>query len=249
MNASITVALIGGEEFSDGFEDVHAELLAGRRRIAFLPTCAAHDGPDVVLHWCDLARRRLGALGADVDTLWVVDRASAEDGEHARAVAQADLVYLGGGFPHVGLKILSDTPVLAALREAAARGACLAGASAGAMILCERTFEITPELDATYEEVLARGAPPDWDPPLPPPLDGLGIVPHALCMPHFNLPFPERWLHRGFVPPGYSFIGVEEQTALIRQGDTWMVRGRGHVALGIPPGPLVRYDAGAELAL
>ena len=249
MEMPATLALIGGEEFSGGFEDVHAVLLGGRRRVAFLPTCAAHDGPDVVVYWCDLARRHLAALGATVATPWVVDRASADDADHARTVAEADLVYMGGGFPHVGMEILAGTRVLAALYEAAARGACLAGASAGAMMLCARSFVITPEIGAAYEEVLARGVPQDWDPPLPPPLECLGMVPRALCMPHFNMPFPQKWLDHGLLPAGYAFIGVEEQTALIRCGDAWTVRGRGQVACGVPPAPLERYAAGSRVGL
>jgi hypothetical protein len=41
------LALIGGEEFAAGFEDVHASLLKdtgnAQPRVVYLPTCAADD--------------------------------------------------------------------------------------------------------------------------------------------------------------------------------------------------------------
>src|SRR5579864_3981716 len=52
---TVKLALIGGEEFAPGFEDVHSALLsplrAGQSRGVFLPTCAAHDGLEVVKYW------------------------------------------------------------------------------------------------------------------------------------------------------------------------------------------------------
>ena len=68
---AFNLALIGGEEFSDAFEAIHAGLTAERRRklrVAFLPTPAANDGIETVEHWCFLAREKLSVLGAIVDS-------------------------------------------------------------------------------------------------------------------------------------------------------------------------------------
>jgi hypothetical protein len=83
------LALIGGEEFADAFQDVHASLVAdlgGKPRVAFLPTPAANDGIETVEHWCSLAREKLSALGAMVDTPRVVDRESANDPRYVQQV-------------------------------------------------------------------------------------------------------------------------------------------------------------------
>ena len=131
------LALIGGEEFSDDFEDMHAGLLTalgGKPRVVFLPTPAANDGIETVEHWCSLAREKLSALGANVNTPRVIDRESANDPLHAQQVAEADWVYLGGGYAHVALPILQGTKVMEALLSAKERGALISGASAGAMI-------------------------------------------------------------------------------------------------------------------
>ncbi len=94
------LALIGGEEFATGFEEVHASLLKdtgrARPRLVFLPTCAADDGNEAIEYWCNMAREQFTALGAIVETPLVIDRASADDPKCAQLIAEADLIYFGG---------------------------------------------------------------------------------------------------------------------------------------------------------
>jgi len=254
------LALIGGEEFSDGFEDVHAELLArmdGRPgRVVFLPTCASDDGEETVDYWCDLARRRLSDLGAQVDTPRVVDRDSANNPEFARLVAEAGWIYLGGGYPHVAMRILPRTLVLEAIFTALKRGVLLTGASAGAMLMCARSFVVTPELSKEAGRVWENGAPPDWDPPMPPLFDCLGIIPRSFCAPHFNRLFATKWLEHGLLLPGHSLIGIDEQTALIstdgnagKASSAWQVAGRGMVTVYHGDQLAGRYPSGNTISL
>jgi cyanophycinase-like exopeptidase len=241
------IALIGGEEFADGFEEVHVGLYEMARkqrdsharqnghpvRVVFLPTCASDDGPETVTYWCDEAQRRLGALSAQVMPVLIVDRASANDPENARLIAEADWIYIGGGYPHVGMRILSGTRALQALKAAHQRGVLITGASAGAMVMGARSWVITPEFDATITELLSTGmGVSEWDMPLPPPLECLGMVPRSMCWPHANQLFSVRWLKNGLLPPGHFVIGIDEQTALVNAGtDGWEVLGRGKVTL------------------
>lgn len=254
------LALIGGEEFSDGFEDVHEELMRrmdGRpRSIVYLPTCAADDGAETIEYWCDLARQRLSNQGVQVDTPRVVDRESANDPENARMVAEAGWIYLGGGYPHVAMHILLGTRVLEALYTALKRGVLLSGASAGAMLLCARSFVVTPELSEAAGRIWESGAPPDWDPPMPPLFDCLGIIPRSFCAPHFNRLFATKWLEHGLLQPGHSLIGIDEQTALISHNSvdngvssSWQVAGRGRVTLYRGNQLLGRYPSGEIVSL
>jgi cyanophycinase len=229
-------ALIGGEEFSNGFEDVHASLLkdTGRAqpRLVFLPTCAADDGDEAIEYWCNTAREKFTALGAMVETPRVIDRASADDVHCAQLIEDADLIYFGGGYPHVAMRILPETRVLAALQAAIQRGALIAGSSGGAMLMGARSEVVTPELAEEIGRVWEHGAPPDWDPPLPELIACLGWVAHGFCAPHFNRVFTWKWLEHGILADGEVMIGIDEQTALVSQsGDQWEVRGRGGVTL------------------
>jgi len=259
---SYALALIGGEEFADGFEDVHARLAevayAHRHstnghplKIVYLPTCAAHDGIETVEYSCEQARQRLGANRAQVTALKVVDLASAEDAGNARQIAQADWIYLGGGYPHIGMGILSGTRCLDALYQARERGALISGASAGAMLLCDRSWVITPEFDESVTELVTEGGNPDeWDLPIPPFMDCLGLLPGTLLWPHLNQFFSMNWVERGIVPPGCTMIGVDEQTAVVRQHDgTWLVLGKGRVVIIGPDRKPLVYTHGAEFSL
>src|SRR5258708_5915306 len=113
------LALVGGEEFADGFEDVHADLLAanGGKKGVFLPSAATDDGLSTVQYWCNLACKRLSIDGMQVEAPAVVDAASANDARTAQLVADADWIYLGGGKPHVAMRVLGDSKVMAALLD------------------------------------------------------------------------------------------------------------------------------------
>jgi cyanophycinase-like exopeptidase len=255
---SLFLGLIGGEEFADGFEDVHAGLMADVRRTLevrrvlraiYLPTCAADDGDEAIDYWCANARERLSVLGASVETPRVVDAASANDAHYAELVANADWIYLGGGYPHVAMRILPYTRVLDALRAAMARGALVTGASGGAMLMCARSWVMTPELVEQVGRLWETGVPADLDLPLPSPLDCLGWVPRSICWPHFNRVFSMRWLERGLLPNGFTLIGIDEQTALVNTGSSWQVRGRGEVTIIRSDLKRVCYSAGDTVIL
>jgi cyanophycinase len=248
------LALIGGEEFAAGFEDVHASLLkeTGRAqpRLVFLPTCAADDGDEAIEYWCNTAREKFTALGALVETPRVIDQASADDPRHAQLIAEADLIYFGGGYPHVAMRILPDTRVMAALQDALQRGVLIAGSSGGAMLLGARSEVVTPELAAEIGRVWDSGAPPDWDPPLTEFIDCLGWVAHGFCAPHFDRVFTWKWLEHDILADSEVVIGLDEQTALVsRADDRWEVRGRGGVTLIRGDLKPVRYQAGEIVRL
>ncbi len=224
----LRLALIGGEEFADGFEDVHASLLAdlgpGQQQVVFLPTCAADDGDETIDYWCATARERLSAIGAVVETPRVVDRASANDPRNAQLVAEADWIYLGGGYPHVAMRILPQTRVPEALQIALDRGALISGASGGAMLMCARSFVVTPELAAQVGEAWESGSPADWD--------QRRVMPKGLCAETlFERPravYPISSLETGSpltAPPLSDLLEcVSEKQALVGSALLWQVQ-------------------------
>lgn len=248
------LALIGGEEFADDFEEVHSGLaaaLGGKPRVAFLPTAAANDGIETVEYWCSLAREKLSALGAIVDTPRVIDRESANDPRHVQQVAEADWIYLGGGYAHVALPILQGTKAMEALLAARERGVLISGASAGAMMMGKQAIVITPELLEDVGKYWESGAPPDWDPPTPPLIPGLDWLPRTIVAPHFDRPwFSRKWLEYEFLPDGFTLIGIDERTTLARTTNGgWEVFGRGAVTLHKPGHQMARYAPGESFKL
>lgn len=236
------LALIGGEEFTDGFNNVHQilmELCANIHhrykhplKIVFLPTCAADDGRERVMHWCEQARQRLQFFGAQVLTPMIVDRDSANNPEYAEQIAAADWIYIGGGYPHVAMRIISGTLAEKSLRSALYSAALISGASAGAMLLCSQSWIISPEFDAVVSQAIREGSNMEGlDFPSMAPLDCLGFIPNSLCWPHFNQFFSMNLL-KSSRPAGVTTIGIDELTAIVTNSEgCWQVVGRGSVEI------------------
>jgi cyanophycinase len=248
----MNLSLIGGEEFADGFEDVHTHLLGraggGTSRGVFLVTAAAEDGPNTVAYWRELAVRRLSATGASVTAPPVVDAASAADPDLVREIEEADWIYLGGGKPHVALGILNGTPVLAAILRQTAAGKLLLGASAGAMMMCQQSFVLTEAALAVYQAAL-RQLQAGQVAALP-VLPCLNLVPGTICAPHFDRSYA-RQMEIGIRSYGLTVLGIDEQTAMVTDGAAgqWQVLGRGAVTVVTPDGTRSAYRAGSKFTL
>ena len=145
------VALHGGGEFLRGDEPFLEALLAaaarradGRSiRVVVVPTAAARGQPDIAAANGVAAFERVAAAnGRNVDAreVRVIGPASAADRELAAELAGADVIHLPGGDPDLIPTIMPGTAAWAAIAEAHAAGAVLAGASAGAMALASWTW-------------------------------------------------------------------------------------------------------------
>ncbi|HEY2214187.1 MAG TPA: Type 1 glutamine amidotransferase-like domain-containing protein, partial [Acidimicrobiales bacterium] len=135
MDKNGVLALVGGAEWTPGciFD---ADLLAasGGTDVLVLPTAAAYQNPErVVLQ----AAEWFAVLGARVEGLMVLDRASSEDPGMADVVRQARFIYLAGGSPLHLKAVLKKSATFEALRQAWSDGAVIAGSGAGAMVLTD----------------------------------------------------------------------------------------------------------------
>jgi cyanophycinase len=214
------VALVGAGEFTPAMTDVDAALLEAtgrsRPRVAVVPTASAPDGEETFQRWADQGTEHFTALGAEVEAVLIRDRADADDPAHAQAVGEADLIYFSGGKPDHLLRVLSESAVWTAALAAHARGAVLAGCSAGAMVLAAR------------QPALRRGKLPfplRWD-------VGLGVVDGVAVIPHYDR-FAEPLA--AFValqaPHDVTIIGIDEDTALVGRDGTWQVQGHARVTV------------------
>ncbi len=107
------IALEGGAEFGGQMampDRLCIELAGGPDApIVIIPTAAAPDNNHERAG--ENGRRWFTSLGAaNVDTVPLIDRASAADPAITGALADARLIYLLGGFPGYLCETLSDTP-------------------------------------------------------------------------------------------------------------------------------------------
>jgi cyanophycinase len=203
------LALVGGNEWQEKCTFDRGLLEAsGGAEVLVLPTAAAYEHPQRSV---EQATRWFESLGGTVRGLDVLRRQDAEDENNAAAVRAADFIYLSGGSPMHLRSVLKDSPVWDAILNSWDEGAVLAGASAGAMVLCD------PMVDP-------RGGAFTL---------GLGLVEQVALIPHHE-EWDEDQARRTIelAPAGLPVVGIDTQTALIRDGDgSWRTEGAGRVVV------------------
>jgi cyanophycinase-like exopeptidase len=202
------VCLQGGAEFGPACREMDAALVerAARERpgpVVIAPLAGApgreHDraGANGVRHFTALGATALVAPDARTDP-------------RAAEVAwrQASLLVLPGGSPSRLLDALRTTELDTLVHELLAEGCVVMGASAGAMVLCGRT----------------------WLPDRGSIVDGLGVVPDHLVLPHWDgrRPMPDQ------PGAGVRGLGVPEQSGVLVEDGAplWSVGARDSALLG-----------------
>lgn len=205
-----TLALVGGGEFRDECTSFDGELLAasGGTEVVVLPTAAAYEHAERVV---ERAAKHFAGLGATVRPLMVLHRTEAEDEANADVLRRARFVYLADGSPLHLRSVLKGSPLYDALRETYERGAVVAASGAGATLLCD------PMVDP-------RGGAYTV---------GFGLVPNLAVFPYHGTAaghLRERSID--LLPRTALLVGIDEHTALVRDGDgSWRVAGEGVVTV------------------
>jgi cyanophycinase len=208
-------SLLGSGEFQPWSEPVDRRLVAeadGDGRVLILPTASAPEGKDVFERWGSLGLAHFSRLDISAE---VLDLQSREDTNDPRLLARLDgasAVYFSGGNPAYLSATLAETDFLDALLKQLDRGMAYAGCSAGVACLNEITFDSdTTEMGEV------------WKP-------GLDLVPRSLFAPHWDI--VDTWIPGardfiiGSVSDGYTFVGLDEDTAMVGDGATWEVLGK-----------------------
>lgn len=206
------LALVGSGEYLPVMHEVEDWLLADQPRVYVqLATAAAPEGQGSLDHWHSLGKAAADRLGAEQVVIDVRTREDAQDARWAPLIERAGLVYLSGGNPTFLAETLRDTAVWEAIVAVWRAGAGLGGCSAGAMAL--------------------GGYVPNFRHPRSGGTDGLGVVPQARVLPHFDR--YTRWMPdmalRPLVTEGAVVLGIDESTALVAEdpggrGETWGFR-------------------------
>jgi cyanophycinase len=220
------LVLNGGEEFRPGNEPQDRQLAAAAQRgpALVVTTAAARQRPELA---AATARRWFASLGLQVEELPVYTRRDAGSPELATRAEQAGLLYLTGGDPGLVARVLAGSRVWAAMLRAWEEGAALAGSSAGAMALGERTLVM-----ARWPRHHERRAAP-----------ALGLVPGVAVVPHYER-FGPRWTVSD-LPSGITLLGIDERSAAAWDGSAWRGLGAGKVTVVRPDG-VVSFGRGEE---
>ncbi len=206
-----TIALVGGEEFRAGCEEMDREVMlaSGKdpAKVLIVPT-AAVTGPekaanDGVTHFA--------ALGGSASRLMVLEHQHANDSGLIAPAGAADVVYFTGGSPDHLLGTLRRSALLSALREGLERGLVLGGSSAGAMVM---------------GSVMRRPSTGEW-------VEGLGIAEGIGVLPHHERRDPGETMVelRQSAPEGVVYLGIDARTGVLGGPEKWRVTGFGKVTV------------------
>jgi cyanophycinase len=212
----LTMALLGSGEFEPWSESVERWLVERSRNPAGLalvvPTAAAHEGEESFMAWGAKGLEHYAGLGIEAEVLPLRTREDAHRDEVVRRLDDASLIFFSGGNPARLAEVVRDTPFWDALTTAAGEGLPYAGCSAGVAFLTEVTYDS----DAIDFDAI-------WAP-------GIGFVRDVLFGPHWDI--VDSWRPGasafivGAIRDGQTFVGLDEETAIVGDAHAWRVIGR-----------------------
>lgn len=232
-------ALLGSGEFEPWSRAVDAWMLdrvTGDGRVLVVPTASAPEGDDVFTGWATKGLQHFAAAGVRAELLDVRDRTDADDREIAARVTGASIIYFSGGNPAYLARVLHNSNLWRSITDGLDRGMGYIGCSAGIASLGRKAPDSrVSELAATM-----------WT-------TGLALFPRTWFGPHWDAldnynPGLTAFI-RATVPEGDLLVGVDEETALVGDGERWQVLGGSQVHIRDGGGEWLAYGEGSEFVL
>ena len=199
------ILLVGGGEFREECLAMDSYLLESLKkkhpRVAIIPTAAANQRPEKA---AENGVLYFDSLGANANSILILNRAQAEDETYFSNIHEVDLIYLTGGDPKHLLETFYQTPFMAAITESVSKGATLAGSSAGAMVLGSRM---------RFKK---------WMP-------AIGLISNTAVLPHHENSIPETVLseNQSELQSGIELIGIDSATGVFLGDNGVKIAGKG----------------------
>ena len=225
MTPNRTFLLMGSGEFEPWSEAVERAALDGAGgHVAVVPTASSAEGDEVFERWGRMGLEHYASMGLDARVVPIRTREDAEREDLAAELGGASMVFFSGGKPQHLAQAIHGTRTWDALSNALDAGTVYAGCSAGALVASQ-----------TREQRREQGVKAGW-------VFGLGLVPRVSFGVHWDkvkvIP-GLRSLVMSRIPKGSWFVGLEERTAILGDGQRWTVHGVG--------GAMVRHAGGTEV--
>jgi cyanophycinase len=233
----VILALLGSGEFEPWSEAVDRWVLEraeGDGRVVILPTASANEGDEVFGSWASKGLQHFADAGIDAELVALKTRHDADRPEFVEKLEGASVAYFSGGNPWYLAETLRDTEFFRALVARMSDGLAYVGCSAGVACLTEMTYDSDTD---DFEQVFKPG---------------LGFVRDILFGPHWDI--VDTWIPGATefivdaVPDGHTFVGIDEDTAIVGDGHAWSVLGRQSVHLR-RGGEWERYAGGGAFEL
>jgi cyanophycinase len=230
-------AFLGSGEFEPWTAEVDRRLLAsadGDGRVVIAPTASAAEGDEVFDSWASKGLEHYARLGMPAVVAPVKTREDAERDDVVEMLAAASVVFFSGGNPWYLAETLRGTAFCRTLYERLDDGLAYAGCSAGVACLTETTYDSATD---DMEEI--------WKP-------GLGYVRRTLFGPHWDM--LDTWVPGArdaivaSTPDGGTLVAIDEDTAMVGDGERWEVLGRQRVHV-LRDGAWSEHEPGSSFEL
>jgi len=217
----MNLALFGSGEFTSDVDAID-EYLIDRfkpKNIAVLPTAAGQEGD--VIKWIEMAKLHYAKYDLPVIPVPILNKVQANNQNLIKLLDKADWIFFSGGSPSYLLETLEDTKLWEMVLERIEAGALLSGSSAGAMVMGK--FVLAPSFRAMFSHDKAI-----WQ-------DAFGLVDYTV-FPHFDhfkkyQGFMQKIIEKSPDKVRNSWMGIDENTAIIFSSDEQIVRGLGDIEI------------------
>lgn len=222
MIMNMNLALFGSGEFTDAVDNIDKYLIERFKpgNVAVLPTAAGMESD--VDKWIEMAKSHYAKFNLPVIALPVHNKDHANDEAMIAPIAEADWIFFSGGNPGYLLDSLEGTKLWKMVMDRIDNGALLAGSSAGAMVIGKYL------LTAPSFKAMFSGHGTLWK-------DGFGLV-DCTILPHFDhfkryQGLVKRIIDNSPAKVSSSWMGIDENTAIIYSQNKSVVRGVGGVEI------------------
>jgi cyanophycinase len=210
-----TLVIIGGHEDHEGEQVILKEVAKHvRNGRLVLATIASHE-PEGYL---ERYQKAFAALGVkSVEELYIEDRADAVRAEKLKTLEGVQAIFFSGGDQLRITSQIGDTPIFERVHDIYSGGGVIAGTSAGASVMSEAML-VKGSSDSSFRLGDLHMAP------------GLGLLPNVIIDQHFaQRGRIGRLLGAVAHNPRVLGIGIDEDTAIVVEGDQFRVIGNGAV--------------------
>jgi cyanophycinase len=219
MNAVRQLVIIGGAEDRSGDCQILREFVrrSGGRSAQIVVMTAATCEPDEAGKTYIEVFRRLGA--ATVTVVDTRDRRDAEKLDGLWAIAQATGIFFTGGDQARIVRAIRHTILDDAIRKRYDEGIVVCGTSAGAAIMPDQMIVDGDSETSPRADVVQMG-------------EGMGFLPNVIIDQHFaQRGRLGRLLAALLLEPSVLGFGIDENTAMVVEGDEFVVMGEGAVTV------------------
>jgi cyanophycinase len=143
------------------------------------------------------------------------------------SLKKAKLIFITGGDQDRFMNIVLNTPIYSAIHEAYQNGATIAGTSAGAAVMSKQMITGNQLTDTVYRSTFPRLVAENIE-----FKTGLGLLTNAIIDQHFIVRSRYNRLFSAIAAfPMLTCIGIDEETAIIVQGNKVRVSGSSQVVV------------------